>query len=171
MTNNICDTLNLPRLEDALKEVGVDPGKVQESSKEVEEMAKVLEQIVPSNSLVDDETGIKKFEEEMNEIYHLALKAHKELADLGYNVEARHAGSIFEPAARFLETAMTASKNKNEQKLKLIKLRMDREKLDADLKKNVQEGEIQTENGESGFLANRNDLLKDLRERLKKEHL
>jgi hypothetical protein len=167
MTDKLCDALNLPRLEDALKDIGMSPTAIQEAAQEVENMANALERIAPSDMMLDDESGISEHEREMNEIYTQALKTHKELIDLAFNIEAKHAGTIFEPAARFLETALTASKSKNEQKLKAIKLRMDREKLDADLKKNVQEGEIQDEPDIHSVLANRNDLLKDLKERLK----
>lgn len=167
MTDKLCDALNLPRLEDALKDIGVNPTAIQEATKEVEDMANALERIAPSEMMFDDDSGIVEHEREMNEIYTQALKAHKELLDLGFNIEAKHAGTIFEPAARFLETALTASKSKNEQKLKALKIRMDREKLDADLKKNVQEGELQDEPDVHSVLANRNDLLRDLKERLK----
>jgi galactitol-specific phosphotransferase system IIB component len=166
MIDPICDALNMRSLEDALKDSGVDPKRAEESTKEIEEMANALEKITPSELLANDESGIKDHEKEMNEIYHQALKAHKELLDLGFNIEAKHAGTIFEPAARFLETAMNASKSKNDQKLKVLKLKMDREKLDNDLKKNVQEGELANTTEDPGFIADRNALLRDLRERL-----
>lgn len=167
MSDPICDALNMRSLEDALKDTGVDSKITEESIRDIEEMANALEKITPSELLANDESGIKKHEDEMNEIYSLALKAHKELLDLGFNVEAKVAGTIFEPAARFLETALTASKSKNDQKLKVLKLRMDREKLDHDLKKNIQEGELAISEEDPSFIADRNALLRDLRERLK----
>ena len=142
MSDPLSDALNMRSLEDALKDIGVDPKIAEDSTKEVEEMAKALEKITPSELLANDESGIKNHEDEMNEIYHQALKAHKELLDLGF-------------------------KSKNDQKLKVLKLTMDREKLDNDLKKTVQEGELADTNEDPSFLADRNALLRDLRERLK----
>jgi hypothetical protein len=97
----------------------------------------------------------------MDEVYKQAIKAYKDMFDLGFNVEVRHSANIFEPAAKFLEIAMSASKSKSEQKLKTIKLRMDRQRLEAELKPDTINGAIDS-NDSGTFIASRNDLLKDL---------
>ncbi len=165
MTNKICDTLNIPRLEDALKEFSESLPEVESASKEVDKMAAALGRFDPSSLDYADQEGTETHEHEMNDVYQQALKAHKEMLELGYNVEARYAGSVFEPAARFLEIAINASRSKSEQKLKTIKLRLEREKLEADLKKN--EDDVIEAVDVSGVLLDRNDLLKDLAGRLK----
>jgi len=161
MTRQVERTLNLPRLEDALKEFSDQMPEIDAANREVNQMANVLEKITPTSVDQKIEEGTDLHCREMDEVYKQALRAHKDMIDLGYNVESRHAGSVFEPAARFLEIAMNASKSKSEQKLKTLKLRMDRQKLDHDLNSDTINGTIDS-NEPGGFVADRNDLLKDL---------
>jgi hypothetical protein len=165
LTNKVCDTLNIPRLEDALNDFSNVLPDLESASREVDKMAAALGKIDPSSLNYIDQEGTENHEREMNDVYQQALKAHKEMLELGYNVESKYAGSIFEPAARFLEIAINASKSKSEQKLKTIKLRIEREKLDAELKKTDED--VIDAVDVSGILLDRNDLLKDLTSRLK----
>jgi hypothetical protein len=165
LTNKACDTLNIPRLEDALKEFSNTLPELETAALEVDKMAAALQKMDSSSLNYVDQEGTENHEREMNDVYQQALKAHKEMLELGYNVESKYAGSVFEPAARFLEIAINASKSKSEQKLKTIKLRMEREKLDADLKKTDEE--VIDAVDVSSVLLDRNDLLKDLAGRLR----
>ncbi len=161
MTRQIERTLNLPRLEDAIKDFADEMPKIHAANAKVDKMAAALEKVSPAVMEQRLEEGTEGHCREMDEVYKQALHAHKEMLDLGFNVESRHAGSIFEPAARFLEIAMNASKSKSEQKLKTLKVRMDRQRLDHELKTNTVDGTIES-NDPNVFVADRNELLKDL---------
>lgn len=166
MTREIEKTLNLPRLEDAIREFSENIEQVDQVNASVDAISNALERISPSDFVSTDQEGTDTHEKEMDEIYITALAAHKQIFDLAFNVENKLTGSILEPAARFLDVALTASKSKSEQKLKTLKLRMDRQKLDAELQKDVVDGTIDAVNP-AGFMADRNDLLKELEEKLK----
>jgi uncharacterized protein (DUF885 family) len=67
---------------------------------------------------------------EMDEIAQLALEYGKSLHDLGMNVEVKHAGEIFNASGNMLKIASDARNAKMEKKLKLMKLELDRVKLE-----------------------------------------
>lgn len=67
---------------------------------------------------------------EMDEIANLALEYGKTLHDLGLNVEVKHAGEIFNASGNMLKIAADARNAKMEKKLKLMKLEMDRLKME-----------------------------------------
>ena len=69
-------------------------------------------------------------DEEMDEIAQLALEYGKSLHDLGMNVEVKHAGEIFNASSTMLKVASDARNAKMEKKLKLMKLELDRIKLE-----------------------------------------
>lgn len=159
MTDKLCETLNLPRLEDALKELGNNAADHENASAEVEAMAAALENATPS-VISSDEDGVEDHATEMDEIHETAMKAHGQLMVMGFNVEAKHAGSIFNPAGKFLEIALKASRSKSDQKLALVKMKMEKEKQDAELRKNVVDGTIGDDGIPTGQLMDRNELMK-----------
>lgn len=69
-------------------------------------------------------------DEEMDEIAQLAMEYGKSLHDLGMNVEVKHAGEIFTASGNMLKIASDARNAKMEKKLKLMKLELDRVKLE-----------------------------------------
>ena len=69
-------------------------------------------------------------DEEMDEIAQLAMEYGKTLHDLGMSVEVKHAGEIFNASGNMLKIASDARNAKMEKKLKLMKLEMDRIKMD-----------------------------------------
>jgi hypothetical protein len=97
-------------------------------------------------------------DKEMDELAELAIEAHKNLQDLGMNVEIRHAGEIFSSSSQMLKIAVDAKNNKVEKKLKLLKLQLDKMKIDAATKKD----------GDSidgtAVKLDRNELLKQLKQ-------
>ena len=81
-------------------------------------------------------SGFEKTEAEFDELALLAIGAFKDLNDMVYNVDSKHAGEISSSAASYLGHAITARKNKVEQKLKMIELQLKKLKLDQDKSKN-----------------------------------
>jgi hypothetical protein len=94
---------------------------------------------------------------EMDELAGLAIQAHKDLQDLGMNVEIRHAGEIFSSSSQMLKIAVDAKNNKVEKKLKLLKLQMEKLRMDraASQDDTTVEG--------TAIVLDRNEILRQLR--------
>lgn len=108
------ETFELPKLEDSLQEI---PARSLAQAKE----------------LVTDFNSKDHFElhdVEMDQIADLAVEYGKNLHELGMNVEVKHAGEIFNASSNMLKIAMDAKNAKMEKKLKMLRLELDRLKLD-----------------------------------------
>ena len=95
---------------------------------------------------------------EMDELAGLAIQAHKELQELGMNVEIRNAGEIFSSSSQMLKIAVDAKNNKVEKKLKLLKLQLDKMKIDLSVRKDDDSVEG------TAVKLDRNELLKQLKQ-------
>lgn len=102
--------------------------------------------------------GFSNHDDEMDELADLAIRAHKDLQDLGMNVEIKHAGEIFSSSSAMLKIAVDAKNLKVEKKLKLLKLQLDKMKIDLTFK-----GDDRTVEGQAVKL-DRNELLKQLKQ-------
>lgn len=103
--------------------------------------------------------GRDEHDNEMDELAKLAVQAHKDLQDLGMNVEIRHAGEIFSSSSQMLKIAVDAKNNKVEKKLRMLRLQLDKLKLDRAIKNdpgNAIEGQA--------HVLDRNELLKQLKD-------
>ena len=94
---------------------------------------------------------------EMDELAQLAVDAHKNLQELGMNVEMRHAGEIFSSSSQMLKIAVDAKNSKVDKKLRLLKLKLDKLRVDRQYK----EGE--SVDG-TAVKLDRNELLKQLKD-------
>lgn len=103
--------------------------------------------------------GKDEHDKEMDELADLAIKAHMDLQDLGMNVEIRHAGEIFSSSSQMLKIAVDAKNNKIDKKLKMLKLQLDKLKLDRATKK-PDDNPLDVK----ATLMDRNELLKQLDE-------
>jgi hypothetical protein len=166
MSDQICDALGLPRMEDVLKEAGIESHEDDlPDDPEVADIAVALGDATAVHAVVQqvqDEEGTIEHSTEMNEIYEEAMAAHRDLMDLAMNMEAKNAGSVAEPAATFLKIALDASKNKNDSKMRKLRLRLDREKFEAN---KIQKSNEVIDVTEESFMANRNELLKIISQR------
>lgn len=91
------------------------------------------------------------------------MRAHKDLLDLGFNIEPKHAGAnAFTPAMKALEIALKASQSKTKAKMDRIRLIMEQDKHNKEMNQDVEDGEI-IDNGGSSITANRNDLMDKIR--------
>lgn len=96
-------------------------------------------------------------ERELDHLADTAQEQSERLMDLGFNVDDRNAGKIFEVAAQLLKTAVDAKTAKLEKKLRVVELQLRKARLDADGKKNP---EISIIDAEDAVVSNRNDLIK-----------
>lgn len=169
MTKSIEDELNLPRLEDALKaqEEAAQPEVIAEDTvpADVEAMANALQKVDPSALMNADPMGTETHEMESNEIYDAAMSAYKDLLEMGFAIESKHAGAnAFNPAMKALEIALKASQSKTNKKMERIKLIMEKEAHDHELRKNEEDGVIEGDVSGGGTMrAFRNDLMEMIR--------
>lgn len=165
MTKAITDELGLPSLQDALKQIADENGETEAvDNSAVEKMANAL-QAVDSKSIkrAEDPTGVDEHVDESDEIYAAAMSSYKDLMDLGFNVEPKHAGAnAFTPALKALEIALKASQSKNKSKMDRIRAVMEQEAHRRELNNGVEDGEI-IEGGGGSITANRNDLMAKIR--------
>lgn len=155
MSKKLEETLNLRSMDD-----------IEFVSDKLEELSED-----DMDSITDEYEEIKEHSDEMNKIHDAAIKAHKEILDLGYSVDTKYAGNILGTSATFLDIAIKASKSKVENKLKRIKMDMDMEiktvrspNSQTDL---IVDGEEVPQ--EEGQLLSRNDILQKMEEILKND--
>lgn len=108
---------------------------------------------------LSESRGRDVHDDEMDELAELAVQAHKDLQDLGMNVEIRHAGEIFSSSSQMLKIAVDAKNSKVDKKLKMLKLQLDKLKMDRAYKPATTD----TVEGKATML-DRNELLKQLGE-------
>lgn len=165
MTKAIEDELGLPRLEDALRDMAESTESSEGSDvsfESIERMADALQNVNPSSFTDRDPTGVNEHISESEDIMSLALKAHKDLMDLGFNIEPKNAGAnAFAPSAKFLELALKASQSKADRKMEHIRMVMDKERHKKEMGEGIEDGEI-VESG-SSIIANRNDIMEKIR--------
>jgi hypothetical protein len=167
MKNKIEETLGLPKMSDMVSI------EVESNEYEITEVQEPDTYVVNTNEFdrelerhMDDRSQIKIHEREMDEIADLAHKAYRDTLDLGFNVEHRNAGPILETSSNYLKLMLEARKSKSEQRLKMIKLTHEKERLMNDTRNKPKDEYVV---GEDGVLANRNEIMKYLREKSKEK--
>lgn len=129
-----------------------------------------LEEIDKIDAALPAIRDLSASDKEFDEIAEMAIKSHKDLTDLGFNVETRFAGEILGVAGNMLGHALTAKKNKVEKKLKTIelqlkKMRLDQQQKELDYKiKNSNDGSDATiiEGESTSITISRSELLREL---------
>lgn len=126
------------------------------------EDAELNEEDLSDTDFVESEPEIEldQHDREMDEISQLALTGYTDMKELGENVEIRHSAEIFQSAATMLKISLDARNSKVDKRLKLMKLQLDRLRLDrmspvASEPTSI-DGEVTT--------FDRNDLLKQIKE-------
>lgn len=143
------DALDLPNISDIENETPPSKEEVQLAL----EKAKTLEEELGRLNSRDEH------DEEMDELANMAVQAHKDLQDLGMNVEIRYAGEIFGSSSQMLKIAVDAKNLKMEKKLRMLRLQLDKMRLDRSTSNNdssIIEG--------SATKIDRNELVKMLKE-------
>lgn len=146
------------QLENALDLPPLD--SVQPEQLSQEEIVAALEHAQEIEKEFDKIDAYDKHDNEMDELANLAIQAHKDLQDLGMNVEIKHAGEIFSSSSQMLKIAVDAKNLKVEKKLKLLKLQLDKMRIDKlagnNSDSNIVEG--------TAVALDRNEILKHLRQ-------
>ena len=112
-------------------------------------------------------TGLDAEDIDMDIYSNEAMKSYKDLMDLGMNVEVRHSGKLFEVASAMLKNAVEAKNAKLEKKLRMVELQLKKQRVDQ-LSRN--EGNtVDIVEGEGYVIGERNQLLKQIIERVQDE--
>ena len=123
-----------------------------------EDVAAALEQAKDLEKQFKKMDHYDQHDKEMDELAQMAIDAHQNLQDLGMNVEIRHAGEIFSSSSQMLKIAVDAKNSKVDKKLKLLKLQLDKMKID--LAANKDGGTVDG----TAVKLDRNELLKQLKQ-------
>lgn len=103
-------------------------------------------------------TDMVNAERELDSLARTAQEQSERLMDLGFNVDDRNAGKIFEVAAQLLKTAVDAKAAKIDKKLRMVELQLRKARLDNDKKSSSDSSN--TFDASDVVTANRNDLVK-----------
>lgn len=141
------EVLNLPDLDEVLLQPTSED--IEHALEEAKELEKQFEKI----------NGFDQHDDEMDTLADLAVNAHKDLQDLGMNVEVKYAGEIFSSSSQMLKIAVDAKNNKVEKKLKLLRLQLDKMRLD----KMAKEESNNTLDG-TAIALDRNEILRQLKQ-------
>ena len=123
-------------------------------------------------------SGLDNVDVDFDEYARKAMETFDDLVDLGKNVEDRHAAVIFNAAGTMMGNALNAKTNKAQKKLEMVKLQLQKaklehenEKLDYLKKRHLKsaDGVPDTEQTEGQIIATRNDMLNDILAGIKRD--
>lgn len=169
MSRTIQEALDLPVLEDLLR-----PARNKNTIDEADEIDEDIDTTVLVDSIaqalnsgalpiqVTHDREEKDHADKTDDIHDEVLQHAKDLMDLGYNVDTRSAGRIFETAAGMFKIALDAKNSKRDAQLKALKLELDNRKLDALLKGKNNDNNVIP--GEHVIIEDRNELIRRIRE-------
>lgn len=150
------ETFDLPSMDDTF---GSDDDSTDGEQPSVEDLTVALENAKDLEKQFKKMNHYDKHDDEMDELAEMAIDAHKTLQDLGMNVEIRHAGEIFSSSSQMLKIAVDARNSKVDKKLKLLKLQLDKMKIDI-----AAAAKTDTPVEGTAVKLDRNELLKQLKE-------
>lgn len=143
----------------ALEETGFDLTMLQDTL----EIADRINQALP---LVRD---LNSLDADMDKYADQAMKAFKDLMDLGQNVDDRNAAAIFDVAGKMMTNAISAKTAKAEKKLKMLDLQLRKARLDLDTRKvdAILVSKSEPEEGVAEEFEDRNSLINAVLDKLK----
>ena len=112
------ETFDLPSLDDVVE---------KDNELSMEESISKAKQLAATHK---EQDYFELHDTEMDEIADLAVVYAKDLHDLGMNVDVKNAGEIFSASASMFKIAVDARHLKMDKRLKLMKLELDRIKMD-----------------------------------------
>lgn len=163
MTDGITKFLNLPALDEALKEHGVDI----EEDEVVQRSIDTYRDMSAENAMMQG----GDHSEAMDTLHDEIVQHARDLMAYGYNVDIPRQRGIFEIASLMYGHAISSKNSKRDAQLKSIKLALDRRKVDLDEKRTNHVIGVQSaatvDNAGTIVVEDRNELMKRLREQIK----
>jgi len=141
MTKKLEETFNLPDIgdiapEDQLDEVRDPSGKIAPPL-DLIQTKKALSLAEKIDNALPEVKDINTSDIDMDRYAEKAEKAFEDLMDLGFNVEDRNAGHVFNAAQTMLKNAIEAKNAKADRKLRAIELQLKKMRLDQTDQKNT----------------------------------
>jgi hypothetical protein len=105
--------------------------------------------------------GLETEDRDLDNYAQEAMDSYQKLMDLGFNVDDRTAGKIFEVASTMMNNAITAKTTKLDKKLKMVELQLRLARLQKDL------GKEEDAKPENNLTVDRNAILNLISQNLK----
>ena len=157
MTKKLEEVFGFPPIEEA----NISDHTLPEVSEEIQEQLVVAAATIDMANRVDialpTVTDMATAERELDKLANMAQEQSERLMDLGFNVDDRNAGKIFEVAAQLLKTAVDAKTAKIDKKLKMVELQLRKARMDRDEKGSDSNNVLDATEG--GLMGNRNDIV------------
>ena len=164
MTKKLEDFFNVETTEsdaeDQLPLIADEPVPIETTMALVHEQLTIADRIDQALPTV---RGLDTEDRELDEYAARAMDSFDRLMDLGYNMDDRNAGKIFEVASTMMGNAITAKTAKLDKKLKMIDLQLKAAKL-------AQTAKTEDDNGPQGLgdlTTDRNAILNLISQNLK----
>lgn len=165
MTKKLEEVFGFPPIEEANAELDTQESQVPV---EIQEKLDIAHATIDMANRVDialpTVTDMQQAERELDSLANTAQEQSERLMDLGFNVDDRNAGKIFEVAAQLLKTAVDAKTAKLDKKLKIIELQLRKAKMDSD--KGSKDGDNVFDAIEGSVTGNRNDIVQAILNRV-----
>jgi hypothetical protein len=160
----ITDMLNLPSLDEVLKERGIDVNAAPVEPDE-QKINQTIEKLHDLSSRMAMAQGTDHTDA-MDELYKEIVTHARDLMAYGFNIDSPRARGIFEVAATMYGHAMSAVNAKRDAQIKTMRLALDQKKVDLEEKRTdymigQQAATIDTSN--TIVVEDRNELIKRLR--------
>jgi hypothetical protein len=163
MTKKLEDFFNVDSVESDAEDqlpLVVEPQQPIETT-----MALVKEQLTIAdriNEALPTVKGLDVEDRDLDEYASMAMENFERLMDLGFNMDDRNAGKVFEVASTMMSNAITAKTAKLDKKLKMIDLQLKAAKLAQTAK-----AEDDTPSGMGELTTDRNAILNLISQNLK----
>ena len=159
MTKKLEEVFGFPSIEETNLELNTQtetqiPEEIQQ---ELETAVATIDMANRVDLALPTVTDMSSAERELDSLANKAQEQSERLMDLGFNVDDRNAGKIFEVAAQLLKTAVDAKTAKLDKKLRMVELQLRKAKLDSDKK---EEPSNVLDATDTGVVGNRNDIVK-----------
>jgi hypothetical protein len=168
------ETFNLPSMQ--LPEI--DAEEIEEvDGYTADEMMQLMARADKIDAALPQVAGLDKMDADYDNYARKSIAAFDDLIELGKNVEDRHSAEIFNAASSMMGNALNAKTNKAQKKLEVVKLQIQKAKLELEnekldyLKKRhlkVADGD-DPEETTGQIIATRNDVLNEILASMKKD--
>lgn len=137
MTRKLEEVFNLDSFDDDSDEIVQDQSNDDDVSEEydIDKLENILSEVDKIDRALPAVRGLESLDSEMDAIKQRSLDAFEEIMDYGKNVEDRHAATLFDSAAKMLQSAIVANQSKMDRKLKAIQLQVQKSKVDLEREK------------------------------------
>ena len=174
MTRKLEETFNLPSMQ--LPEI--DAEEIEEvDGYTADEMMQLMARADKIDAALPQVAGLDKMDADYDNYARKSIAAFDDLIELGKNVEDRHSAEIFNAASSMMGNALNAKTNKAQKKLEVIKLQIqkaklehEQEKLDYLKKRHLKMADNDDpQETEGQIITTRNDMLNDILAGIKKD--